>query len=114
VPLEIRRGRTSFTKAKILARCEGGFLILDQAQASGFNLASNLEGRLSFVERTFALRLSSQQTAQDGSSKPDAQRLLLDLTGPWESPRFDFDFDSLIRRSEAAAPLLSLTPAKAR
>ena len=114
VPLEIRRGRTSFTNAKIMAHCEGGFLVLDSAQATGFNLASSLEGRLSFVERSFALRLSSLQTAQDGTPKPDAQRLLLDLSGPWEAPRIDFDFDSLIRRSEAAAPLLSLTPAKAR
>ncbi len=114
VPLEIRRGRTSFTNAKIMAHCEGGFLMLDTAQATGFNLASTLEGRLSFVERSFALRLSSIQTAQDGTPKPDAQRLLLDLSGPWEAPRIDFDFDSLIRRSEAAAPLLSLTPAKAR
>ncbi|NDA45866.1 MAG: AsmA family protein [Alphaproteobacteria bacterium] len=114
VPLEIRRGRTSFTKAKISAHCEGGFLVLDTAHATGFNLASSLEGRLSFVERNFALRLSSLQTLQDGTPKPDAQRLLLDLSGPWDAPRIDFDFDSLIRRSEAAAPLLSLTPAKAR
>ena len=106
VPAEIRRGRTSFAKANFFAQIRDGKIEIDDAAAAGFNLATTMSGVLAAPDRTLALRLTANQTNVDGTSRPDAASLVVNLTGSWDDPRFDIDSDTLIRRSDAAAPLL--------
>ncbi len=106
VPAEVRRGRTSFAKAQFAARIKDGVVEFDDAAATGFSLSTHVSGALRLPDRSLTMRLTASQTNIDGSPKPDAPSLSLEIAGSWDDPRLDFDFDSLIRRSNAAAPLL--------
>ncbi len=107
VVTEMRRGRTSFAKAGLTGRIADGMLEIDDAAATGFSLSTQIAGAFNLPDRTVRLKLSSVNTLADGSIKPDSPRLMLDILGSWDEPRLEIDFDSLLRKSEAAAPLLN-------
>lgn len=110
VASEMRRGRTSFVKASLTARIDKGQIELDDSTAAGFSLATQISGGIRLAERALNLRLSSHHTIASGAPKPDGPRLTLDINGAWDDPQVLLDFDSLLRKSEAAAPLFNAPP----
>ena len=106
LPTEVRRGRTSFTKAQISGVIHKGMLDLTEASASGFSLATRVAGGVNVATRSLAVRLTAEQTSVGNVAKTDAAAIAVDLMGQWDDPRFNFDFDGLLRHSDAAAPLL--------
>ncbi len=110
VASEMRRGRTSFARATLSGRIDNGNLELDETIATGFSLATQISGAVRLPERSLQLRLSSTHTAANGAPRPDAPRLNLDINGAWDDPQVLLDFESLLRKSEAAAPLFSNPP----
>jgi AsmA protein len=107
---EFRRGRTSFAKALFAANVENGKIEILDAQASGFGVATAIAGEFALPERRLALRLASTQADVDGTPKPDGASINVTIAGSFDNPDFDLDFESFIRKSQAAAPLLKGKP----
>jgi AsmA protein len=76
---------------------------LSEALVSGLGVQLALTGKASVSERKLDLRAVARQTGPTGANGP---QLMLDIRGPWDEPQIIFDKESLIRRSDAAAPLL--------
>lgn len=112
IPNELRTGQTSFTSAEIEARIDEGLLSLERATASGPGVEVVVEGQASLPDRTLRMEIAARQPR---TTKPadgrEAPTLILDIEGPWEDPALSIDPDSLIKRSEAAAPLWRRQPA---
>lgn len=107
IPSELRSGQTSFAAAEIEAKIEQGAMILERAVAAGPGVEVAVAGELSLANRTLQLEVMARQPAPakppaDGREPPS---LVLGVEGPWDYPALSIDPDSLIKRSEAAAPL---------
>ena len=100
---DMRTGRTGFETATISARLNNGVIDLSEALVSGLGVQLALTGKASVPERKVDLRAVARQTGPSGTNGP---QLMLDIRGPWDEPQIIFDKESLIRRSDAAAPLL--------
>ncbi len=100
---EMRSGRTGFETATINANVSEGNISLTEALVSGLGLQLALTGKASVVQRNLALRAVARQTGPSGTNSP---QLMLDIRGTWDDPQIIFDKESLMRRSDAAAPLL--------
>ena len=112
IPTELRTGQTSFASAELEARIDEGVLLLERATATGPGVEVAVEGQASLPDRTLRMEIAARQPR---TSKPadgrDPPTLILDIEGPWEDPALSIDPDSLIKRSEAAAPLWRRQPA---
>ena len=64
----------------------------------------SVTGSASIARRQLDLTIRARQTGRDDSQP--APQLNMDLRGNWDDPNLIIDAQSLIRRSEAAAPLL--------
>ncbi|MFN3890722.1 MAG: AsmA family protein [Beijerinckiaceae bacterium] len=113
IPAELRSGQTSFTAAEFDARIEEGRLEIERAVAAGPGVEIVVSGDALLAERMLRLEVAARQP-RPGKSGP-VPTLILDVEGPWERPEISIDPESLIQRSEAAAPLWrrSQTPAPA-
>jgi AsmA protein len=100
---EMRSGRTGFETALVTAKLNRGTIDLNEALVSGLGVQLALTGKASVAERTLTMRAVARQT---GPSAANGPQLMLDIRGPWDDPQIIFDKESLIRRSDAAAPLL--------
>lgn len=108
---EVNRGATGFETAsfgleiaKGVAEVERGLLRTPLADLV-------VGGSADIAERTLNLRAVAMPSAaaQDGPS-PENQRFRFDVAGTFDSPLFLPDVRSLIRRSDAAAPLFRHMP----
>ena len=100
---EMRSGRTGFDTAVVNANLKAGSIDLTEALVSGLGVQLALTGKAFIGERRLAMRAIARQTGPSGANTP---QLMLDIRGPWDDPQFIIDKESLIRRSDAAAPLL--------
>jgi AsmA protein len=103
---EFRHGRTSFANGRFAANVTNGKFQIVEATATGYGVATAVAGEFTAPDRRLALRLSSRQINADGAPKPGGAQLNVTISGPFDNPELDLDFDSFIRRSQAAAPLL--------
>jgi AsmA protein len=104
---EVRSGRTGFDTAVVSARVTDGTIELDQAAVSGLGVQLAVTGNASLADRSLQLRALARQTTGPTSAAREAgPQLMMEIRGPWDDPALFFDTDSLMRRSEAAAPLL--------
>jgi AsmA protein len=76
---------------------------LSEALVSGLGVQLALTGKASVPDRKLDMRAVARQTGPTGTNGP---QLMLDIRGPWDEPQILFDKESLLRRSDAAAPLL--------
>jgi AsmA protein len=100
---EMRNGRTGFETAVVTAKLNKGVIDLTEALVSGLGVQLALTGTASVPERKLDLRAVARQSGPTGANGP---QLLLDIRGNWDEPQIILDKESLIRRSDAAAPLL--------
>lgn len=104
---EVRSGRTGFDTAVVSARVTDGTIELDQAAVSGLGVQLAVTGNASLADRSMQLRALARQTTGPSSTPREAgPQLMMEIRGSWDDPALFFDTDSLMRRSEAAAPLL--------
>lgn len=109
LPSELSSGRTAFKRARIAFDVENGRANISEAFTESDTLKVQLSGVVMLASKSLALDVNAIST-----KKPPAQAnaganpplLQLDLTGPWARPSLIVDAESLIRNSEAAAPLL--------
>jgi AsmA protein len=102
---EVRSGRTGFDSASLSARLNDGLVEINEATVSGLGVQLAVTGSASLFDRTLQLRAMARQSGAN-ATRENGPQLMLEIRGPWEDPSLLFDKDSLMRRSEAAAPLL--------
>lgn len=100
---EMRTGRTGFETAIASAKLNSGVIDITEALVSGLGVQVALTGKASVPERKLEMRAVARQTGPTGTNGP---QLMLDIRGAWDEPQIILDKESLIRRSDAAAPLL--------
>ncbi len=103
---EVRSGRTGFDSASVSARLTDGLVDVQEATVSGLGVQLAVTGTASLIERSLQLRAMARQAGPSAASRENGPQLMLDIKGPWDDPSLVFDRESLIRRSEAAAPLM--------
>jgi AsmA protein len=100
---DMRSGRTGFETTLVSAKLKNGVVDFTEALVSGLGVQLALSGTASVPERSLMLRAAARQT---GPSAANGPQLMLDIRGSWDDPQIILDKESLIRRSDAAAPLL--------
>jgi len=100
---DMRSGRTGFETTLVSAKLKNGVVDFTEALVSGLGVQLALSGTASVPERSLMLRAAARQT---GPSAVNGPQLMLDIRGSWDDPQIILDKESLIRRSDAAAPLL--------
>jgi AsmA protein len=108
IPAELRTGQTSFASAEIDGKIDTGLFRLARAIATGPGVEASAAGEISLPDRTLRVEVAAQQPrpARSAGDGKEAPALVLDIEGSWNAPALSLDPESLIRRSEAAAPLL--------
>ena len=101
--MDMRNGRTGYENAFVTAKLNNGQIELTEALVSGLGVQLGLTGKASVPERKLDMRAIARQAGPHGANGP---QLILDIRGNWDDPQIVFDKESLIRRSDAAAPLL--------
>lgn len=112
MPLEWRGGRTSFEQAQVVLNIAKGVGEIAEGQVAAPGVRAALQGRVSLVERSLALKavVEGQAAAALGPEAAPVSPLLFDITGPWDGPAMLPDARSLIQRSGAARHLLGADP----
>ena len=103
---EMRNGRTGFETATVSARLNDGLIELNEAVVSGLGVQLAVNGHASLADRTMHLRALARQTGPGSVPRESGPQLMLEIRGPWDDPSLVFDKESLMRRSDAAAPLM--------
>lgn len=104
--LDIRAGRTILDKGTADVRIENGVAEIRDGAAHGPGIDLTFHGRADIAERTLSLTTKARAT---GGGAKDGE-IAFDLGGGWDDIRLSTDAQSLIRRSDAAAPLLPVEP----
>ena len=102
---DVHNGRTSFDAASATASILHGSADIRDGTVSGPGARIAFAGTASLVDRTIALRAQASQTGSDGGVRAAGPELAFGVTGTWDDPAVEPDAESLIRRSDAAAPL---------
>jgi AsmA protein len=103
---EVRSGRTGFDSASVSVALNDGTVAVKDAVVSGLGVQLAVTGTASLADRSLNLHALARQTGPSASARENGPQLMLEIRGPWDDPSLVFDKDSLIRRSEAAAPLM--------
>ncbi|HZB61688.1 MAG TPA: AsmA-like C-terminal region-containing protein [Microvirga sp.] len=102
--LNWKGGRTPFNQAQAQIVLKNGIGEVTESRLTAPALQTNLQGRVSLVDRTLDLRAD---VSAGTSALPDpAPALVFDVSGGWDSVVVAPDARSLIERSGAAKPLL--------
>jgi AsmA protein len=101
---DMRSGRTAFSEAQIDLDIANGVAKILTLEARGAGVDISVSGSASVARRLLDLTIKARQTGREDSLP--APQLNMDLRGNWDDPNLIIDAQSLIRRSEAAAPLL--------
>jgi AsmA protein len=104
---ELRNGQTNFVQAELEAKIEDGVFNIERVIAVGPGAEVSVTGDASLPERLLRLEVTARQPrpAKPAPNAKEAPAIVLDLVGSWERPALFIDPETLIRRSEAAAPL---------
>ena len=109
---EIRSGRTTFDKAHLDLEVANGQANIRELTGQGPGVDFTITGQASIASRLLDLSIRARQSGRD--TPQDGPQISLDLRGNWDEPSLLIDADSLIRHSQAAAPLLrALAPPQA-
>ncbi len=109
IPVEVRTGQTTFLTAKAEGLIHAGVLKLEHASANGLGADVSLTGAVAVADRSLRLDILATQPRSSSAAAAvgrEPASLVLDLVGSWDDPQLSIDPESLINRSEAAAPLL--------
>ncbi len=106
----IRNGRTSFRTASLNLDVAAGVATVRDFDAKGAGVEVTASGAASIARRQLDIAIHARQTGREDDQA--APKLSMDLRGNWDEPNLVIDAQSLIRRSQAAAPLLR-SPAEA-
>ena len=101
---DMRSGRTAFSEAHVDLEIASGVAKVQSIEARGTGVDISVTGSASIARRLLDLTIKARQTGRDDNQP--APQLNMDLRGNWDDPNLIIDAQSLIRRSEAAAPLL--------
>lgn len=101
---EIRTGRTSISQAALQIEIEKGIARIKEFEAKGPGIVFDVAGSASIGRRTLDLSIRASQSGRENVEQ--APQLSLGLSGNWDDPHLQIDARSLIRRSQAAQPLL--------
>ena len=101
---EMRSGRTAFSEAQVDLEITGGVAKVKTLEARSPGVDISVTGSASIARRLLDLTIKARQTGREDNQP--APHLNMDLRGNWDDPNLIIDAQSLIRRSEAAAPLL--------
>ena len=100
----IRSGRTSFRTAKVDLEVTAGVAKVRDLEARGAGVDVNITGSAVLARRLLDITIKARQAGREDNQP--APQLSMDLRGNWDDPNLVIDAQSLIRRSQAAAPLL--------
>ena len=99
---EMRTGRTGFSAARGAFSVAGGVATLHDFGISGPGASLALTGDIGLADRTLDVGALARQSGDAGRGGP---QLRLEVRGAFDDPHLVLDAASLVRRSEAAAPL---------
>ncbi len=102
---DFRRGRTPFDRLTATARIAQGTATIEDAKLDGGAIQLTLGGSASIPARELDLKGNAALLAATGDTKP-AFELPFVMQGSWDDPILLPDAQSLLNRSNAAAPLL--------
>ena len=100
----IRSGRTSFRTAHLDLEVAAGIATVRGFEAKGAGVDVAVSGSASIARRLLEITIRARQAGREDNEA--APQLSMDLKGNWDDPNLVIDAQSLIRRSQAAAPLL--------
>jgi len=100
---DFRSGRTPFDRLALNVKIDNGMASVENLHIDGPAVRLTLAGRASVPARDLDLKGTATLAANASESEFD---LPFVVQGPWENPIILPDASSLIRRSQAAAPLL--------
>jgi AsmA protein len=102
---DFRGGRTPFEKLSVALKIAQGTANIDQVQIEGSSIRVAVGGTASIPTRDLDLKGTATLVMQNTSDRAQFE-LPFVVQGRWEDPVMLPDAQLLIRRSEAAAPLL--------
>jgi len=103
---DLRSGRTPFELMSGKFNLTQGVADVEEGAMRGGPIALFFSGRANVAERAVDLHASAHRADSDGK----ALQFGFSLAGPWDDPVVIPDAEGLIRRSDAAAPLLPAAP----
>jgi AsmA protein len=106
---EVRTGRTAISNARVDFEIVAGLATIQKFEATAPGIEFDVGGTVSIARRLLDVSIRASQSGREGAEQ--APQLSLGLKGNWDDPGLVIDARSLIRRSQAAAPLLR-APAK--
>jgi AsmA protein len=107
VASEVRGGRTSFDAFSGRVTFANDEADLHDVALVGPGVRLSLTGDLSLAEKALEVTVLARQAGSDGSPSAGGSQLSVQAVGYWDDPRLVIDAASLVRRSEAAAPLFA-------
>ncbi len=107
VGADLRSGRTPFDLMSGKFAMAQGVADIEEGAVRANQAALFFSGRANVADRSVDLHASASRTGPDGK----ALQFGFALAGPWDEPAVIPDAEGLIRRSNAAAPLLPSAPA---
>jgi AsmA protein len=107
VAWEVHGGRTSFDAFAGKLVFGDDRATLQDVALSGPGARVNLSGVTYLGEQALDIKAVAQQAGDDGAPSADGSRLTVKIEGYWDDPRLVLDVESLVRSSEAAAPLFA-------
>lgn len=105
--IDIRHGGTAFNRASFGLRIAKGVADIQEGALRGPGVNLGFGGSIDFAERALNLRALATPSAAEPKPGQESPQFRFDVVGSWDDLAFLPDVRSLIRRSDAAAPLLS-------
>lgn len=102
VGADLRSGRTPFDSLSAKFNVVQGVADVEEGAARGGAVALFYSGRLNVAERSVDLHVNASRADVEGT----ALQFGFNIAGAWDEPAVTLDAEGLIRRSDAAAPLL--------
>jgi AsmA protein len=103
---DVHYGRTVFDTAAGTLTIAKGLAQMSDGMVAGPGARIALHGDVSLADRTIALACVASQTGPEGGARANGPELSFAVRGSWDDPSVEPDAASLIRHSDAAAPLL--------
>jgi AsmA protein len=105
---DVHYGRTVFDTASATLSIARGIAQMSDGLVAGPGAQIAFGGDVSIADRTLALACVASQTGPTGGAREGGPELSFAVRGSWDEPSVEPDAESLIRHSDAAAPLLGL------
>ncbi|MBV9220425.1 MAG: AsmA family protein [Methylobacteriaceae bacterium] len=105
---DVHNGHTTFDAAAVTVQVAQGAAQISEGNVEGPGAQIAFEGTISIADRTVALKARASQTGEAGGNRAGGPELDFDVSGSWDDLSVEPDAESLIRRSDAAAPLFGV------